>query len=205
MTDYPNHVLTGSQQKAAAEVLGAAFAQDPFMTYVFPNAKTRKKGLAALFLPVIRCNCLYGGVELAPSGDSVLGWLSGEYLPLNMLQLIRSGLIWTPLKMGAPAFKRLQGHDGFCEHKIRESAPPGFAYLWIVGVHPKAAGQGLGKQMIQTALSAMRRRGHSTCLLRTDSEKNVPFYKHLGFQQIHAGIVPDSQLPYWLFSQDLNP
>lgn len=195
--------LTATQQKTAAVALAAAFAQDPFMVYVFPNAKTRVQQLTKLFLPTIRCGLRYGGVEVAPEGNGALVWLSGQYFPLRWPQIIRSVLIWTPVAIGLPAFIRLEGHEIACEQELKKRAPEGFAYLWVLGVHPQAAGRGLGKQMMQSALQAMRSRGHSACLLRTDNEKNVPLYQHLGFQQIHTAVGPNSGLQYWVLSQDL--
>ncbi|MGD1951508.1 MAG: GNAT family N-acetyltransferase [Leptolyngbyaceae cyanobacterium] len=200
-----NITLTMTQQKAAARVLAAAFAQDVFMAYLFPDAVTRKNNLVKLFQPVIRCSLLYGSVQLASNNNGVLAWMPGARLPLNLSQLFRSGLIWAPLTIGLSAFKRLQNHDGFCEHVLLSKAPQGFAYLWLVGVHPEAKGQGLGKRMIQTALSDMHSHGYDTCLLRTDNEKNVPLYQHLGFELIYTGTAPKSGLQYWLLSQTTAP
>ena len=196
--------LTATQQKTAAASLGAAFAQDPFMSYMLPNADTRVAQLTRLFRPIIRCSLRYGGVEVAPEEAGALAWVSGEHFPLSLAQLVRSGLIWTPLQIGLPAFGRLQDHETPCEHALVERAPDGFTYLWVLGVHPKASGRGFAKQMVQSALSVMKRRGHSACLLRTDHAKNVPFYKHLGFKPIHTETVPASGLQYWVFLQELT-
>lgn len=205
MVNHLGSLLTATQQKAAAAVLGEAFSQDPFMAYVFPNATTRVQQLTKLFLPIIRCSLCYGGVEAAPEGGGALAWLSGENFPLRFSQIARSGLIWTPLRIGLSAFERLQGHETVCDHELKKRAPNSFAYLWVVGVAPKAVGRGLGKQMIQSALSAMQSRGHSACLLRTDNERNVSLYEHLGFKLIHTDIAPNSKLRYWVLSQELPP
>ena len=204
MVDQSN-TLTTTQQKTAAKVLAAAFAQDTFMAYLFPEAVTRENNLAKLFEPVIRCSLLYGSVQLASNNHGVLAWMPGTRLPLNLSQLFRSGLIWTPLTIGRSAFKRLQDHDGFCEHVLLSKAPQRFAYLWVVGVHPKAKGQGVGKRMIQAALSDMHSHGYCTCLLRTDNEKNVPLYQHLGFELSYTDTAPKSRLQYWLLSQTTVP
>ncbi|MGD1864492.1 MAG: GNAT family N-acetyltransferase [Phormidesmis sp.] len=113
-------------------------------------------------------------------------------------------ICWTPLSMGFPAFSRLMGHDSYCEHEIATRAPSGFAYLWVLGVHPMARGKGLAKQMVLSALSQMKRDGHSSCWLRTDNPQNLLFYQNLGFDQVHAGTVPESGLSYWLFAKDLG-
>jgi len=199
-----NPLLTVSEQKRAAAVLSRAFARDPFMSYVFPNAQTREQQLTTLFEPVIRCSQRYGGVEMTAGGEGVLGWLSGEHFPLGVSQLVRTGMILTPLRIGLPAFFRLQGHDGDGEKALEQRAPKGFAYLWVVGVSPESAGQGYGKQVIQSALETMRRRGHSSCLLRTDNEKNVAIYERLGFKPIHSAIIPKSNLPFWVLFQELT-
>ena len=200
----PYLTLTSTQQTRAAASLAEAFAEDPFMTYLWPNATTRVPKLTQLFRPIIRCSLRYGGVEVAPEEAGALAWLSGEHFPLGLAQLFRSGLIWTPLQIGLPAFGRLQDHETPCEHALVERAPNGFTYLWVLGVHPQAAGRGFAKQMVQSALSVMKRRGHSACLLRTDHAKNVPFYEHLGFKLIHTETVPASGLQYWVFLQDLT-
>ncbi|MEL6603955.1 MAG: GNAT family N-acetyltransferase [Cyanobacteria bacterium J06614_10] len=202
--DIKGSLLTVSQQKVAAEALGAAFSRDPFMSYVFPKAITRERNIAAVFYPLIRCNMTYGNVEIARNGEGILLWISGKRLPLPLQMLVRSGMIWTPFRVGQAAFKRLENHEAFCDQAVEAIAPEGFAYMWVVGVHPDSAGKGLGKQMIQSAIGTMRRQGHSACILRTDNEKNVALYEHLGFEQVSAGIEPSSQLPYWLLLQTLT-
>ena len=194
----------GSQKKAIADTLGNAFSKDPFMSYIFPDATTRVQNLTKLFLPIINCASAYGGVEMTPEADAAILWLSGKNFPLTLLQLIRSGLVWMPWQIGLPAFNRLQSHETVCEHKLQEKAPDGFAYIWILGVHPKSTGQGLGKQMLQSALNSMQKQGYSTCFLRTDTEANVAFYKHMGFKEVYTEIVPASQLQYWIFSKSLG-
>lgn len=195
--------MNNSQVRIAAEALGAAFSRDPLMSYVFPNAIAREKNITKVFLSLIRCNLQYGHVELAQNGEGILLWMSGDGLPLTLLMLTHSGMIWTPFKVGRPAFRRLERHEAFCDLEIKKRAPTGYAYLWVVGVNPKAAGKGIGKQMIQSALDNMRRQGHSACILRTDNQKNVALYEHLGFELTHAGMEPNSHLPFWVLSQAL--
>lgn len=199
-----NKLSIQSQRKAIAEMLGSAFSKDPFMSYIFPDATTRVQNLTKLFRPIINCALSYGGIEIASEGDAAVLWLSGKNFPLTLLPLIRSGLVWIPWQIGLPAFNRLQSHETVCEHKLQEKASDGFAYIWILGVHPKSTGQGLGKQMLQSALNSIQKQGYSTCLLRTDTEANVAFYKHMGFEEIYTDIVPASQLQYWIFSKSLG-
>ncbi|WP_228025087.1 N-acetyltransferase [cf. Phormidesmis sp. LEGE 11477] len=173
------------------------------MSYVFPNAVAREKNLAKVFLPLIHCNLQYGNVELTRNGQGILLWISGDRLPLTLPMLACSGMIWMPFRIGQPAFNRLESHEAFCDREIEKRALKGYAYLWVVGVHPKFAGKGFGAQMIQSALSNMQRCGRTACVLRTDNYKNVALYEHLGFEQIYAGTEPSSQLPFWMLSHAL--
>lgn len=202
---HTNHLLMGDQQKAAATVLGQAFAKDSFMAYVLPDANTRVQQLTKLFLPLIRCSQRYGGVDITAGGGGVLAWVPGKVFssPIKFLELFRSGMLWIPGLVGLSAFKRLKVHDDVCEHALIQHAPKDFAYIWAVGVRPDQAGKGLGKQMIQSALNDMRQQGYTTCWLRTENPHNVGLYEHLGFQQVHTEIPSGSQQQYWLMFQNL--
>lgn len=68
MYNYSGNALTSVQQKTAAAALGQSFSQDPFMTYLLPNAATRVQQLTKLFLPLIRCSLRYGGLKLLQKG-----------------------------------------------------------------------------------------------------------------------------------------
>lgn len=204
MTNF-THSLTTDPQKTAASVLGQAFANDPFMTYLLPKSETRVHKLTKLFLPLIRVSQHWNGVEMAPNGGGVLLWIPGRAFTWSskIAEVIRSGLMGLPWSIGVSACKRLQIHDSACEDALKQHAPTDFAYLWVVGVHSDYAGQGLGKQMIQTALDKMRRRGHSVCFLRTENPKNIGLYEHLGFKQVFTETPSASGFQYWLMSQDL--
>ena len=205
MSTPANCSLTVDQQKAAATVLGYAFAQDSFMAYMLPDVLTRIQQLTKLFLPVIRCSQRYGGVDITPDDGGVLAWVPGKIFasPLKFLERCRSGMLWLPWSVGRSALKRLMVHDDVCERALIHHAPKDFAYLWAVGVRPDQAGKGLGKQMIQSALNDMRQQGYTTCWLCTENPHNVGLYEHLGFQQVHTEIPSGSKQQYWLMFQNL--
>lgn len=205
MFTHPNRSLIVNQQKAAATVLGYAFARDSFMAYMLPDALTRIQQLTKLFLPLIRCSQRYGGVDITPGGGGVLAWVPGKVFssPIKFLEFFRSGMLWIPRSLGLAAFKRLKVHNDVCEQSLIHHAPKDFAYIWAVGVRPDQAGKGLGKRMIQSALNDMQQQGYTTCWLRTENPSNVGFYEHLGFQQVHTEIPSGSQQQYWLMFQNL--
>lgn len=103
MINRPNDSFALGQRKVVSELLGDAFSQDPLMTYVFPDPITRIKLLRKLFLPTVRCSHRYGGVEVTSGGEGALTWLSGEYFPLRLPELVWSGMILTLLDIGLAA------------------------------------------------------------------------------------------------------
>ncbi|MEM6502164.1 MAG: GNAT family N-acetyltransferase [Cyanobacteria bacterium P01_C01_bin.89] len=195
--------LTVSEQTAAAQVLGQAFAKDPFMAHVFPDPSTRVQHLTALFLPAVRHSLHHDGIEMTADGKALALWVPGDAVHFNPLQLIQEGAIWLPGTIGWSAFKRFYGHDMACEQILQSHAPENFAYLWVLGVHPDAKGQGFGKRVLRSAMEAMRRRGFSSCFLRTENPNNVGMYQHFGFQQVLTATPAVSGHQYWLMAQDL--
>lgn len=57
-------------------------------------------------------------------------------------------------------------------------------YLWFVGVAKNAQGKGIGSNLIMTILS--QRVKERPVYLETSAERNLPFYKKLGFEIFHS-------------------
>jgi GNAT superfamily N-acetyltransferase len=191
-------------QQRAAHTLGMAFAHDSAMTFFLPCEDDRADKLTKMFGASLRACDLAGGVEIVDEGLGALGWVSSEHFPLSFVTMARSGMLWTPLYLGLPSMMRLQRHETACEHRITEQYRDiNFAYLWMIGVLPTASGQGYGRQLIESACTAMRMAGHTVCVLKTENRVNVPLYEHLGFGVTHHKTVRASNLPVWILERPL--
>jgi GNAT superfamily N-acetyltransferase len=85
---------------------------------------------------------------------------------------------------------------------LAESHVPAKAwYLSIVGIHPEAQGQGLGKKLLQPTLEEASRLGR-VCYLETFTPSNIGFYKHLGFVQVAAYAEPTTGSTYAIMRRD---
>ncbi len=186
-----------------AGTLALAFAQDPMMGYVFPREEDRVKRLARLFRPTLHFCRRHGGVEIAAGGEGVLTWLSGRHFPLRLGDVARSRMVTIPFVIGLPAFWRLNLHESACARLVEMQATPGFAYIESIGVRPEAQGAGQGRRLIDAALGAMQASGHRSCLLKTENERNIPIYEHVGFRLVHVSTVPASGLRCWVMSRGL--
>lgn len=68
-------------------------------------------------------------------------------------------------------------------------------------IHPKAMGQGLGKQLIQYAIDQLRA---TKVDVNEDNGQAVGFYKHLGFQVISRSELDPSGKPFPILHLELS-
>lgn len=82
-----------------------------------------------------------------------------------------------------------------------EDAPEPHWYVMVVGVEPRAQGQGLGRKILEPILASARETRHS-CYLETAQPTNVAFYQKLGFKLLRSVKEPGSGLDLWTFRWD---
>ncbi len=70
-------------------------------------------------------------------------------------------------------------------------------YLSILGVSPRAQGQGLGSRLLQPTLLEADRAGN-ICYLETFSSRNIRFYERLGFVRVASHLEPVTSSEYWI-------
>lgn len=103
--------------------------------------------------------------------------------------MIKTGILWFPLKFGFRAFGRLLQADSQVKAlKKRFLDAKGetllertrYCTLERMTVHPSMQGRGVGSHYLRIALQEIRRK--YGCVLQTRRERNVRFYERLGFQ-----------------------
>jgi ribosomal protein S18 acetylase RimI-like enzyme len=82
----------------------------------------------------------------------------------------------------------------------KELMPDPHWYLAAIGVNPERQGEGLGSALVQ---SGIRRadRDNTPVYLETETEGNVGFYQHLGFEVIEQITAAGLDLPLWLMTR----
>jgi ribosomal protein S18 acetylase RimI-like enzyme len=187
----------------AAAVLAAAFAGTPLFAHVEPDPDRRSARLPWLFEGSLLHCARHGGVEVVGDVEAVAGWVPGARLSLTAADLVRTGLVATPARLGPVATLRLERHERPSEERLLAALTDTTAYLWVLGVAPERVGAGLGRAVLDRALTAMRDTGHDRCLLRTDDERTVTWYRRRGFAVVeHLDDLP-SGLPAWILACDL--
>jgi ribosomal protein S18 acetylase RimI-like enzyme len=187
----------------AAAVLAAAFSRTALFTHVEPDLERREARLPWLFEGSLLHCARHGGVEVVGDLEAVAAWVPGERLSLTAADLVRTGLVATPARLGARPTLRLERHERPSEERLRAALREDSAYLWVLGVAPSAQGTGCGSRALRAALEGMRAAGHDHCLLRTDDEHNVRWYARQGFEVVeHLDRLP-SGLPAWILGREL--
>mmetsp|Transcript_6939 Transcript_6939/g.16954 ORF Transcript_6939/g.16954 Transcript_6939/m.16954 type:complete len:254 (+) Transcript_6939:276-1037(+) len=108
--------------------------------------------------------------------------------------ILKTGILWFPLKFGFKAFGRLLQADSAVKalkkrfldaqgENLRERQR--YCTLERMTVHPSMQGRGVGSHYLKLALEEIRRK--YGCLLQTRKERNVRFYSKLGFQVANKG------------------
>jgi ribosomal protein S18 acetylase RimI-like enzyme len=69
--------------------------------------------------------------------------------------------------------------------KLRPAQP--YWYLEAVGVEPAAQGMGIGTRLLEPVLTVADEAGQ-LCYLETITERNVAWYRRLGFEVRSAGV-----------------
>ena len=190
----------------AAAVLAAAFAHGALFTHVEPDPERRAARSAWLFEGALLHCSRYGGVEVVgdhggPEVRAVAAWVPGARLSLTASDLLRTGLVATPARLGPRATVRLERHERASEQRLLEATTETTAYLWLLGADPRHHGRGLGRAALGTALDAMDRAGYDRCLLRTDDAPNVAWYRRQGFEVVERLDALPSRLPAWILAR----
>jgi mycothiol synthase len=72
---------------------------------------------------------------------------------------------------------------GFCWTKVHLDSSPVLGEIYVIAVHPRYGGKGLGRSLTIAGLTYLQRAGISTGMLHVDAdnERAVQLYKSLGF------------------------
>ncbi|MDT0277885.1 GNAT family N-acetyltransferase [Blastococcus goldschmidtiae] len=176
----------------ARTVLARAFADDPLMVWFFPDAEVRPHACAAMFGLLAEHYLADGRVDVASRtgpvavamwrwpGPGADGGAGPEELP-SMGGLLAAFM--------GPA--RAQ-EVGVAMGTLAAFRPPEpHAYLHLLGVSPDAARQGIGGELLDRGLAAVRAAGLVACL-DTMNPANVPFYEAHGFSvRAEVELGPD--------------
>jgi GNAT superfamily N-acetyltransferase len=163
--------------EALSDVLQAAFWDDPVMSWVVPDERSRSRRMAKLFRVMMEAHYLSmrtvwttsdqaGGALWAPPGH----W---RIPPWDMFWASPS----LAITMGARAMPAMR----FLEHVDRQHPKEPHWYLGVLGTSPAHQGKGVGSALMMPVLERCDTEG-LPAYLESSKESNIPFYARHGFE-----------------------
>ncbi|UAB77742.1 GNAT family N-acetyltransferase [Erythrobacter sp. SCSIO 43205] len=175
-----------------ARTLGAAFQNDPALSWIVPDAKRREAMLPGFFKVMAEQSRRHGEILASPDEGAVSLWyppgkVSDGFFATTYdnLRLLAGFRIDLPrgLKVAEEMYKR-------------HPSPQPYSYLRYVGVAPKAQGKGWGGAIVRAGIKRAASKGQGV-LLETATPDNVAIYTRLGFEILEEWEVPGGGPKFW--------
>lgn len=173
-----------------SQMLARAFANDPAMSWIFPDPEVRAKRLPRLFRLLYATDGPHGRRLLTANGEAATLWRAPGQAHTGRLEMLRHaiGMIHA---LGGNMTRALTVGDAIDAHFPREP----FWYLHVVGCDPARQGQGFGGAAIRAGLDRFAGRGPA--YLETATESNLALYQRCGFAVIGEWRVPKGGPRFW--------
>ncbi|WP_369201027.1 GNAT family N-acetyltransferase [Streptomyces sp. PU-14G] len=178
----------------AARTLGAAFANYPATRHTVDPERHQERVFELQELFLTRIGLGVGRVWVADDGDAVAVWTMPESRGTE------AAFAEIGPRLAELAGSRLAAHEEM-ERLLRPHRPTEPVwFLATVGVTPGRQGQGLGSAVVRPGVEAAREAG-VPAYLETSDERNLPFYKRLGFTVEAEVSLPDGPRTWCLTSR----
>jgi GNAT superfamily N-acetyltransferase len=185
-----------AERDLLADMLAAAFADDPLFVWWFTDESTRPARLRAIMHRLVTLRLDGGEVWVALDGLSAALWNAPGGLALDQ-DVVDSG--WRDLFATATDDERARGK---VFEEIAERWHPGAPhwYLGVLGTEPTRQGEGLATAVLQPVLERCDADG-LPAYLETLTPRNVPFYRRRGFAVLGEEQVPDGPNAWFMWRE----
>ncbi|MEU4313499.1 GNAT family N-acetyltransferase [Nocardia sp. NPDC024068] len=181
---------------ALARTLGAAFQEDPVMSWVVPDPRRRAAGAPRFFATQTRHqHFAHGGVDIAVDRSGRIGGAALWDPPGNWRPSPRSELRMFPQMVRAFGTRLLVGKRLADTMSGVHPDEPHW-YLAVLGTDPSVRGAGYGQALLRSRLDRCDRDG-VPAYLESSNKSNVPYYERFGFEVTATISVPDGGPDLW--------
>jgi GNAT superfamily N-acetyltransferase len=180
--------LPGDRLSEAAGVLARSYHDHPNFIDFFPDEKVRARALPHVCTAGLRDALGFGHVYAAMRGGEVVGvaaWLPPGTFLLSLGRQLR--VLPDMFRILATALRSTRRLLQFMISVAGRHPEQPYWYLENVGIEPAAQGLGIGTRLLEPVLSLADAEGQP-CYLETQTERNVAFYRKLGFEVIDAEV-----------------
>jgi len=174
--------------EAAGTIIARAFHDDPVNRWVFGA-----RPMAPTFTALARHLYLARGFgHVAGEGGATLWLMDARDKDAGLLATLKVAAA-LGLSAGLGAMRRGLALDAVFS---KAHPPERHAFLFAVGVVPEAQGKGLGGALIRAGLARVDA-ARLPCYLESTKERNLPLYRHFGFQDLPVLAPPGGCPPVW--------
>ena len=172
----------------AADVLVRSFRDNPNFVHLFPDDGARVRALWHIQRACLRDALDNERVYAAERDGALVGiaaWLPPGAFPLSAGPRPAAPDMIRVLAAAPRSLPRLIRFTAGAA-KLHPEQP--YWYLEAVGVDPSARGTGVGTRLLEPILTRAGEAG-LPCYLETMTEKNVAWYRKLGFEVVRSGVT----------------
>lgn len=184
-------VVGRDRRDIVASSLARAFADDPAMRFIFPDATLRGRRLPRFFRMIFDGDAAHGVRIASIDGAAATLWRAPGHAHSSPAELLKEAV---PLltTFGLALGRALRVSAAIDAHLPRFP----FWYLHIAGCDPDRQGEGLGKLLVQSGIDRFAGSG-LPLYLETANERNIGFYQSLGFAVTGDWHVPGGGPQFW--------
>jgi ribosomal protein S18 acetylase RimI-like enzyme len=188
--------LDSVEIRAAAQVLGRAFRDNPGMIAILPGRteETRLRLVESCMVGFVASVVRYGVAEVVKDAGAIVGvslsFPPGAFPPPFYATVIQAR---GPVRAGLGAAVRFARVD--MEMRKRHPHYPHW-YLWFLGVSPECQGKGFGSVLLRS-LSGKAESDGTPCYLETDKPSSVKIYERHGYRVEAEDVLPSVDLRLW--------
>lgn len=172
-------------RNVVTRMLGAAFQDDPVMSFIFPDPDVRRARMPRLFAIAYDLDEATGARFMTNGGEAAALWRAPGHVRLSLCEKITVGVPW--LAAVGCAFSRALAVSVASD--ANRPAEPHW-YLDVTGCAPEAQGRGFGGAAIRAGLARADADGVAS-YVETANETNLEIYRALGFAVTHCWRVPN--------------
>jgi hypothetical protein len=186
-----------SQVELLGSVLTRAFYNDPGVTYILPDTRTRRDVLCWFFTSVaIRTSRLCGEICPTVNVDGGALWICPG-VELTIGHAVRTEMLSLPFKLDRSSITRWIDVNGCLESVRRRLAGKPHWYLMALGTEPSITGEAIRGALMAPVLAAADWDLRS-CYVETFNERDLAFYEQYGFRIAGAGQIPKRGPSFWV-------
>ena len=183
-----------AERDAVARVLVEAFAEDPIIGWILPDARNTEAARSAFFTQATRMHLRDGRVETTAELEAVALWYSPDSPPRDWFGRIvddARAFVSTLRATGTALVRAVRLYQTMSQQR----PPEPHWYLASIGTRVAARGQGAASSLLAERLSVCDET-RLAAYLESSSAANLPFYQRHGFEIVQELRIGDSP-PLW--------